>query len=356
MLKKALRKGIEQYRLSRNRKRMIELESCNMNNVKLNNLTTVEWSEVREKWQKISSLHLLPKYYQMFKTLDHFDSDFVSDDIFMPFILRSLNDERESQSFEHKGMYDILFGDSVKRPKTVVNCINGTCYSENGDIIPHEILFGGLECAEECIVKPTKGSCMGRNVRKIKLSDKTLNEVLLSYGDNFIVQKVVKQSSLTSLFNASSLNTFRISTLNINGRVSLCTILFRCGQAGSSVDNGAAGGLMAGVYANGHFRDFAYDNKYNRYYETKQGVKFSDGFIPNMPTIVEEVKSIHQKCLPNMGFAGWDIALDENNCPVMIEVNLSWPGVQFEQLCPGLPIFGDRTAEVIEYVLRKKKK
>jgi len=354
MLKAALRGGVERYRLFRNRKRMMELESNNMNKLKLEKLTDIEWAEVCDKWQKLSVLNILPKYYQMFKTLDHFDSDFVSDDVFMPFILRSLNDEKESRSFEHKGMYDIIFNDLIKRPKTIINCINGTYYSADGHVVTRGKLLDSLKCAEECIVKPTKGSCMGRNVKKLSLPDKSIMDDLSSYGENFIIQQIVKQSPLTASFNASSLNTFRISTLNINGRVSLCTILFRCGQAGASVDNGAAGGLMVGVYEDGHFRDFAYDNKYNRYYETKRGVKFSDVFISNMSNIVEDIKSIHRKCLPNMGFAGWDIALDEDNCPVMIEVNLSWPGIQFEQLCPGQPIFGDRSSEVIEYVLRKK--
>lgn len=48
---------------------------------------------------------------------------------------------------------------------------------------------------------------------------------------------------------------------------------------------------------------------------------------------------------------GLDICLDENNEPVLIEVNLLEPGILYEQLCTG-PIFGERTNEVLDYVTR----
>lgn len=354
MIKNVLRNKLDYLRLLRNRRRMITIESSNMSNIELGVLSKLEWDEVCNKWQGVSQLKILPKYYQMFKSLERYDSDFVSDDIFMPFILRCLNDEKESVAYEHKGMYDVIFGDIIMRPPTIVNCINGTYYSAKRELVSKKEVIFLLKQENACIIKPSTGSCMGRNVRIIKATD-NVDEILSSYGDNFIVQKIIKQSTKTATFNASSLNTFRITTLNINGVVSLCTILFRCGQIGSVVDNGAAGGLMVGVYEDGHFRDFAYNNKYQKYFEAPSGIRFSDGYIPTMPLIVEEIKNVHRICLPNMGFAGWDIALDENDSPIMIEVNLSWPGIQFEQLCPGQPIFGDRTSELISFVQTKKK-
>ena len=79
-------------------------------------------------------------------------------------------------------------------------------------------------------------------------------------------------------------------------------------------------------------------------------------------TKIEEVKDLvdlainaHRFYLPTCGFAGWDLALDSNNKPIFIEVNLGFPGIQFEQLCPATPIFEGRTQEVIDYVCKHQK-
>ena len=55
-----------------------------------------------------------------------------------------------------------------------------------------------------------------------------------------------------------------------------------------------------------------------------------------------------QLMIPNIGIVGWDVALDSNDNPLLIEVNIGGPGILYEQLCTG-PIFGERTQEVIEY-------
>ena len=342
---------INHWHLLRNRKVMIREESSNMNNLSLTNLTKEEYSLVQNRWKGVSIFKVLPKYYQMFKTLEHFSPDFVSDDLFMPFILRKLNNKSESEAFVHKGLYDILFKDTIDRPVTLINCINGVCYNSAFEPISNDKVIGLVREENDIIIKPTVGSCMGRNVRKIKGNCQEIDAILSQYGDNYIIQKVVNQSEITAIYNSSSLNTFRISTLNINGKVSLSSLMFRCGQEGAFVDNGGAGGIMIGVDIDGHMREYGYNNKYEKIYNTKGGVIFSEGYFPNMNKIVNKVIDVHKKCLPTMGFAGWDIAIDINNNPIMIEVNLVWPGIQFEQLCQGTPIFGDRTDEVIEFLL-----
>lgn len=334
------------------RQHTVSFETACLPQEALPNLTKREWKEVKERWAGISDIGILPLYWQLFKYFDHFSSDFVSDDIFMPWILRRLNDINESKAFEHKGYYDILFGNTIKRPQTIANCVRGTFYTADMDILPKQELLLKLKGLDSFIIKPTKGGWGGGNVKKVVPESDSIEQIINEYerlSGNFIIQPLVHQSHRTALFNGDSLNTFRISTLCLNGKVSLCTILFRCGRPGVFVDNGAAGGFMVGVDEIGCFREFAYNNRYERFYDNGHGVKFQDGNIPNMYDIVEKIKMVHQKCLPSIGFAGWDIAIDENDEPVMIEVNLSWPGVQFEQLCPGKPIFGNRTEEVVDF-------
>ena len=350
MIKNSVRQFYNRFRLIQNRNHLMRVESDNMDSLILEELSKEEALSIENRWKGISELKILPKYYKMFKTLEHFDPDFVSDDLFMPFILRKLNDKSESEAFVHKGLYDVLFKDVIKRPETLVNNINGTFYTTHMEVISKDEAEALLKNEQEFIIKPTVGSCMGRGVKKVNVNNDDFEFIFSQYKTNFITQKIVHQSKKTAAYNESSLNTFRVSTLNINGVVSLCTVLFRCGQEGSSVDNGAAGGYMIGVSEDGHLREYGYNNKYNKFFETNNGTKFSEGYFPNMQKVVDKVLEVHQKCLPTMGFAGWDIAMDETDDPVMIEVNLVWPGVQFEQLCPGKPIFGNRTEEVINYL------
>ena len=57
--------------------------------------------------------------------------------------------------------------------------------------------------------------------------------------------------------------------------------------------------------------------------------------------------------LTRINFIGWDICFNEQNEPIVIELNSSQPGVIGEQLCTG-PIFGDRTHEVLDYCSKKE--
>ena len=355
MIKRALRDIYHHLRMVQYRNRIINEESKHMSQISLVDLSKEEMASVNKRWKGVSPLRILPKYYQMFKTLEHFDDRFVSDDLFMPFILRTLNNESESNAFVHKGLYDILFKGVIERPRTIINNINGTFFDSDMNPLGYKDAVSLLQSEHSFIIKPTVGSCMGRGVKKVDTNLTDIESLLLEYKENFIAQQIVPQSEMTSVFNPSSLNTFRISTLNLNGVVSACTIMFRCGQGDSIVDNGGAGGLMIGVDQQGRLRNYAYNNKYDKVERSYNGILFSDKSFEQVPMMVEMVKELHQRCLPSMGFAGWDIALNNNNTPLMIEVNLVWPGIQFEQLCPGTPIFGNRTDEVIEYVIKRKR-
>jgi len=211
-----------------------------------------------------------------------------------------------------------------------------------------------LEACDRFIIKPTHDSVQGKNVRLIKPSVDNVKQAIEGYGKDFIAQEVLEQSEMTARFNPSSLNTFRITTLNINGKCSLCSIVFRCGNGDGVVDNLGAGGIMIGVTEDGRIHDYGFDKKYNKHYSSNNGQLFKGSVIPQMKGIVELAKRWHEKYFIHSGIVGFDIAMNNNNEPVMIEVNLMYPGIQTEQLCTG-PLFGERTKEVIDYCSKNKK-
>lgn len=352
MVRKILEKIIYNYKC----KALLRVEASNMKALDLPALTASEKNELKELWGPLG-LPIKDLYYRMFKALDAFNAKYVSDEMFLPYILRALNPRSYAITCDYKGMYDSLFATaSIKRPVTLVKRIAGVFYDSNNRKMSLEQAVQAFNQLEAVIIKPTSMSCMGRNVRKIKtpIEQDELTALMAQYGDDFIVQQVVRQSNKTACLNSPSLNTFRVSTLNINGQTSLCTILARCGQGDVVVDNGGAGGIMIGVDAKGHFADYGYDSKYNKMPVTKTGVAFQGYVIEEVEQLVATALELHSSMLPHMGFVGWDFALDENNQPVLIEINTYNPGIQFEQLCPRTPIFGDRTQEVIDYTIKHR--
>ena len=51
----------------------------------------------------------------------------------------------------------------------------------------------------------------------------------------------------------------------------------------------------------------------------------------------------------------WDLAIDDNGEPTLIEVNLCYGGTDIHQIANG-PLYGDKTEEILEKVFRNRKK
>jgi len=51
--------------------------------------------------------------------------------------------------------------------------------------------------------------------------------------------------------------------------------------------------------------------------------------------LLSAVESYHKLYFPQCGIVGWDVVIDNNNIPKVIEANLSIPGIPAEQLCSG---------------------
>lgn len=352
MIKELLKKIYYKWAEKRQRELYVVDESRNMYNVELVNLTNQEKQEVYDLWYPV-----VPKkfflYHKMYKTFSHFDARFVSDEYYYPVLLRSLNPKDTSSAFERKSLYPILYKD-IPQPKFYVNKYNGVYYDCDFNAMEEQQAISILEHLDSFIIKPTHDSVQGKNVRLIKPSVDNVKQAIEGYGKDFIVQEVLEQSEMTARFNSSSLNTFRITTLNINGICSLCSIVFRCGNGDGVVDNLGAGGIMIGVTEDGQIHDYGFDKKYNKHYSSNNRQVFKGTVIPQMKGMVELAKRWHEKYLLHSGIVGFDIAMNKNNEPVMIEVNLMYPGIQTEQLCTG-PLFGERTKEVIDYCSKNKK-
>lgn len=294
--------------------------------------------------------------YRIVKSLvpKEFDPRYVSQDLFYPYILRSLNPSKYCGAYEHKGLYHKLLS-KISQPYYYINAIGNIICDNQGNRLTDIEDVVQLLVGETFIVKPTTDSACGNSVKAIhNASREDILTILDTYKRDFIVQEICSQSEKTKVFNPSSLNTFRVTTLFLNDQFSVLNILFRCGRGNVVVDNGGAGGLMCGCDTEGQLMPYALDNDLNKYTESSTGQPFGIK-ISEVKQIIQEIERNIATALPFCSFAGWDFALDSQNRPVMIEVNLGgslglYPGIFTEQLCNETPLFGDRTEEVITWI------
>lgn len=350
-MKNKVEKFIEKLYVYNARRSSRNVIKSNCLNKKLESLTKKEANDISIIWSKLN-LSVDYSFFTLCKNLVGFDARYISEDLYNPIIKAALNPAMQSVVFENKCLYDKFFPD-VKRPKTICKNIMDEYYNEKDEYITIDQAIKLILANDSLVIKPGVYSDSGNSVKKFTPKDSNqIQNLFNKYSKNFIIQEVITQSDSTSIFNPESVNTLRISSLFLNGKVSILSPVFRCGQKGGFVDNTGAGGIIVGLSKNGHLNDYGFDLSMNKHYESSNGVQFKGKIIKGYEDTLKIIKETH-KNFPTAHLIGWDFAIDENNNPTMIEVNIAFPGIIFEQLCSG-PFFGDRTDEVIEYVLRNK--
>ena len=154
------------------------------------------------------------------------------------------------------------------------------------------------------------------------------------------------------------MNTIRVQTLVRNNKVEVLSPLIRVGQKGSKTDNMSGGGMACGINNDGTLKSRLRDQKLQKYELSPQGYQFSDIRIPNFEKCVELVSRSAVRFSDITRLMSWDLAIDTDANPVLVEMNLTFSGVDSHQLANG-PIYGNHPEPIIEevvnnsYTLRK---
>lgn len=314
-------------------------------------LTEEEKEIYKNFWGGVTN-HILFDELEVFKYFNGFNVRFLGHNLYLPLIARKLNDYHYTKIFEDKNLID-RFSRVLKTPETVYMVIGGNYYDSNYKSIDKE---QALELCREhktpLIIKPSINSSGGKGV--MRFFPKDVDTISFNcLPDNYIVQKTVEQHSKLSSFNSSSLNTFRITTLYLNGKFSICNIILRFGNNNSITDNFGSGGNLIGVNEEGALSKYAFNNDLEKFYSLN-GMKFADIQLEFIPAIIALIKKAHVEDFSLCRYIGWDVAISANGEPVLIEVNSSQPGIFMEQIATGVSAFGGREEEVLEYINKKE--
>lgn len=294
------------------------------------------------------------KLYQ--KCSGEFCVDYMPELIYSTKIEPMLCDYKYSKALEDKFLVEILSMNSgCVVPETVVACSNGSYYDSDRRVISKKKAMQIVLNTTDMIAKPTVGSSSGHGIIVIKEPDpKVVKSVFSSFGNDFIIQKLIVPHESFAKYNPSSINTIRITTYILNGKIYHFPLCFRIGRSGKSVDNIHSGGIGIGVRDDGSLLEYAYDLGYGDCIKKMKehpdsGVVFDGNVLPSVKRILDSAYRMQGR-FPHIKIISWDFTVNNKGEAVLIEANIKGQAVWFPQMIFGKAVFGEHTKEILKLI------
>ena len=320
-------------------------------------LTKKQEKEIIDFYRKNYGKKIDTRWHRLYQSYTgKFDKKYFPEILFSTKLEPILADRNISKQLTDKSMVELLYS-GVKDlyiPKTVVLNCNGIWYDEKRNIISSKKAYEILSNCGKKVWKKIVDSSSGRSViitniinEYDKKNNMKLCDLIKKYGDNFIVQECITNNKQLSKLYDKSLNTFRVITYTIDGKMYHVPIALRIGSAGNEVDNIHAGGMFIGVKDDGNLMNMAfteYKKEYLQHPDSK--VKFESYKIDGIDKMINIAYKCHGRT-PHIKLISWDFTINDKNEIVLIEVNLNGQSIWFPQMANGRSAFGDNT----EYML-----
>lgn len=285
-----------------------------------------------------------------------YSEKYIPASVYVSSIIFRLNDLQYSAAYVDKGFYDTLFPD-VNRPQTFVKNINGFYYDDRKPISKEEAIY---RCSnlKEAVIKPSVFGTWGQGVKLFHTDNGFIPELNMSvpdlfsqYKKSFIIQSKLEQHPDLAKLNPTSVNTIRVMSYRKENEVIILYAVIRIGRKGKVIDNETAGGIKADIdLLTGRIKGSAFGSpKEKNMPQTDSGAVLDNYLIPSFPEVLDFVKNLHLR-LPYFRLIGWDISVDANGKPVMIEWNRA---AELSQVAHG-PAFGDYTEEILATALKER--
>ena len=286
--------------------------------------------------------------FALYKSIGINDDNIIPVSIYSTLVIPAFNPLNDRKCLANKAM--LFYLKNVRQPEFIIRSVNGIIFDKKNQILSKEDAIKVLEGYDETLVfKRAVETSGGTGVTIVSPRNIELSKLLDHLGDTFIIQKKIKQSDYLNSLNNTSLNTLRCTTLLLEDGPHLVSAQLKISKAGATLDNAAYGSAFVGINEDGSLKEYGYVKGLKRV-EEQNGIKFKGLKIPNWEAVREFVEENALK-LASCRIIGWDIAIDENDQPLLIEANLNCPGITIEQACSGA-IFGKYTDRVIQTVLK----
>ncbi|NNE31855.1 MAG: hypothetical protein HKN40_05745 [Winogradskyella sp.] len=330
----------------RSRKKLIK-------DIKAPKLTQVEIKTAKRFYKKRGYKLQNTYFHRYYKAMTgEFHADYIPLDIFRPYICPEINSKKQWPALIDKNFTYTIFKD-FKQPEYIIQNINGF-YSANSKIITEEKAIELCNAAnKKLLIKPTIDSGRGKDIIIFTVNDNLtslkqtyLKDLFRRYNKDFIVQYVLEQSDIINQLNPSSLNTIRVVTYLKDNTVYVLSSALRIGGPGNETDNfsGDNGAMFCGIKDNGALKSYGINRQGKKLPSTASGVTLAETQLPNYALVTKMVKEMHP-IVPYFKLISWDIAIDKENDPVLIEYNTYGQGLEIQ--IPNGPLFGEFTDEIL---------
>lgn len=303
-------------------------------------------------YQKISDV------YHNFYTekTGEFHANYITDDIYFNVINHHFNDFNAFKIVDNKTNYDKLFP-TIHQPVILATRKNGFWYIGDNIVACEEVI--ALLKKEPCVFVKRAADCGGasgvfylENQSDEQLA-KDFNDIVSKIPTDIAIQRRILQHPDIALLNPNAVNTMRILTvLHKDGSVKVYSSLLRIGGGKGHVDNYCSGGVAVGIDDDGKLREYGYFLNGDRVTTHPVSGKAFLGYqIPSFEEAKELVRKAHL-FVPHFRMVSWDVAVEEDGTPILIETNLSDGQLDLHQLTNG-PLFKEDTKKILDEVFGK---
>ena len=322
-------------------------------------LSSEQKEQILSVWGKYGKFNY--EWFSYFQeTYGEFDPYFVPTCIWDLKVCDCLNQNKafKKSIFGDKNYFDVLLSD-VKTLPILVRNINGQFLDKDFRPLEKSRVLE-LCCSEpDVVIKPSLASARARNIGVFSNENeadflKNVSEHMEKLKKDYVIQPYFRQHERMAALNTDSVNTIRVYSLMLNNQVHVLRTVVRIGTKGIRVDNLAAShGVICNINSNGCFDGFASDYAGNKCTVLPSGVVLKDYAIPSYDAVVEMVKFAHFR-LSHCRLLGWDISVDREGNPVVVEVNIHYPCSILGQVVSG-PMLGkgELFKEVMDFVSTK---
>ena len=317
-------------------------------------LTKEQKKEVQDYYKGLIGKKVpLYSHEYFYSRTGYFTKDYVPTNIYHCELLPKANDKTLAKAYCDKNVCDLLFpGENVAH--YVLKNMHGYYYYE-GKPVSYEEALSLCRDLKDIIVKPSLSS-KGKGVQLMNFSDgvnekgESIEQVFKQYKEDFLFQKRVHQHKDMAALNPTSLNTIRVLSYRSGLEVLIIYSVVRIGRKGSVVDNQSAGGISTTISKEGKLGKVAFGGySTDNILETDTGIVLEDYQIPSYDKAIEMVKRMHMN-LPYFNIIGWDLAIEEDGSPILIEINTN-PGLSQSAFKSGM---GEYTGRIIKELWPRK--
>lgn len=347
---RALRNYLNQYFERRNDERYLDKIKSSYTKLSVKKKLSSEQVQEIQDFYKKNIGHKVPiDWHQYFYSRTGIYSKlYIPTSEYKNHIIGRLNVYPFHLAYNDKNMTDITLP-NTHQPKIFLKNMCGYFYAD-GKAVTKEQALDLCKDLGDVIIKPSLTG-RGVGVRKVHIAGgivdngkQTLGELFDEYRADFLIQKVIRQHKEMSALNPSSINTIRVVTYRSGMEVKAVYTVIRIGRKGMNIDNESAGGISAIIKPDGTIGKYAYGAPGDDMIEcTDAGVRLEGYKVPSFDKAIELVKFSHLQ-LPYFNLIGWDIAIEEDGSPIMIELNLN---PDLSQSANG-PAFGEYTEEILK--------